>query len=141
MQFCTLIALFCTRSKILGFRSKRDHKPIRYKRAPGGAGAIFPVDFVRVFFELRNVKISYTKGEKMSGGTEGGGVRIIDKVIATLHDLMDHEDAAVRLEAVKLALGATVKIADAETAGDVDGPKPSLRGQPGRSRGRRGGEE
>ena len=100
------------------------------------------MDFAKIFFELRNVKISYTKGAAMSGNTEGGGKdRIIDKVIATLHDLMDNEDAAVRLEAVKLALGATVKIADAEAAGDVDGPKPSLRGQPGRPRGRRGGEE
>lgn len=63
-----------------------------------------------------------------------GGERVIDKIRATLIDLMDHEDAAIRLEAAKVALGKVVLFDGKEESA-------SMRGQPGRRRGRQGGEE
>ena len=61
-----------------------------------------------------------------------GKERIIDKARSTLMELMDDKDPAIRLEAVKTALGASVLVSDGERGKD----RISGRGQDlgGRSR-------
>ena len=58
---------------------------------------------------------------------------VLSKVTSTLLDLMDNEDPAVRLDAVRLALGTAVLTGRKDKG-------PSGRGQP-KGSGRRGGEE